>query len=247
MDNKIASDCKKIILGRLAAAGPNGLTTGGLKLPGAGSKKGKVCRDVLKVMLREGDIGNLGSPKRPCYVTAAHFKPLEIAYKHVDNQAREAGVRLGSKNSLSKGLNGTVLNKVDEALRLLVAEGALLRLKWAGRPVYVHAAVLPQGRPASIGKTAEPAYNEAGYPQVTNILRAYRETVNEFGYPDVLIHEVFLRLGGELKPLKQALMEACRSGLAVPSVGDWSLSSPEERNAALYINGHPHLRVRFKE
>jgi hypothetical protein len=41
-------------------------------------------------------------------------------------------------------------------------------------------------------------------------------------------------------------MEACRSGDAIPGVGDWSLSSEKERTAALYINGHPHLRVRLK-
>jgi len=42
-------------------------------------------------------------------------------------------------------------------------------------------------------------------------------------------------------------LELCRAGRAVPSIGDWSLSSPAERGAALYINGRPHLRIRLRE
>jgi len=243
MDNRLASECRKTILEKLEAAGPDGLTITGLKLPGAGSKKGKVCREVLRRLLKENEIGNLGSPRRPRYVAITHFKPLEIAYEHIETQARESGLRLSSRSSLSKGLRGEVLKHVDEAVKLLVAEGALVRLKWAGKPVYVHASALPQ----SPGSSVDVPSRDTSGPDFAGIQRAYRETVNEFGYPDVLIHEVFLRLGGELEPFKQVLMEACRAGRAVPSVGDWSLSSPEERNAALYINGHPHLRIRLKE
>lgn len=243
MDNQLASECRKTILEKLDKAGREGLTMTGLHLPGAGSNKGQACREVLKQLLKDKEIGNLGSPRRPRYVAITHFKPLEMAYEHIEAVARESGMRLTSKSLLSKGLRGEVLKRVDEALKLLVAEGALVRLKWAGKPVYVHASALPSNTGTSTGV---PSGKNRG-ADLAAIKRAYRETVNEFGYPDVLIHEVFLRLGGELEPFKEALMEACRTGRAVPSVGDWSLSSPEERGAALYINGHPHLRIRFKE
>lgn len=155
-----------------------------------------------------------------------HFKPLEIAYEHIEQRARESGVRLGSKSSLGRGLRGAVEKKIDEALKLLVAEGVLIRLKWAGKPVYLHASALPQPRNAAASdRAAGTTSRDHGRPDEAAIRRAYRETVNEFGYPDVLIHEVFLRLGGALQPFKDALMEACRSGRAVAGVGDWSLSS----------------------
>lgn len=244
MDSDLEFECGRKILDRLATAGAKGLTTTGLRLPGAGSRKGKVCREVLERLLKSGEIGNLGSTARPRFVAAEHYKPLEIAYDHIESRAREAGVRLGSKTALSKGLRGAVGKKVDEALKLLVSEGVLLRLKWAGTAVYVHRSALPGIQPT---QQPGPAVVAPERPDGAAIRRAYRETVNEFGYPDVLIHEVFLRLGGELAPFKQALLEACREGRAVANIGDWSLSSPEERNAALYINGHPHLRIRFKE
>lgn len=248
MDSDVRLECKRRIRERLSDAGAEGLTTSGLKLGNASSKKGKACRQVLKRMLNEGEVGNLGSAARPRFVSSEHFKPLEIAYEGIEQRAREAGTRLRSRSALAKGITGAVGKKVDEALKLLVAEGVLVRLKWAGKPVYVHATALPQAR----GVVAPPQATDAGrtaqpVPDKAAIKRAYRDTVNEFGYPDVLIHEVYRRLGGQLEPFKQALLEACRAGRAVPNIGDWSLSSPEERNAALYINGHPHLRIRFKE
>lgn len=220
----------------------------GLKLGDAGSKKGKTCRQVLKRMLKEGQVGNLGSERRPRYVSGEHFRPLEIAYERIEQRARESGVRLGSRNTLTKGLTGAVGKKADNALKLLVAEGALVRLKWAGKPVYVHLTALPT-IPSGDNTSRVEHTADAGQsvPDEAAIKRAYQETVNEFGYPDVLIHEVYQRVGGALEPFKDALLEACRAGRAIPNIGDWSLSSPEERNAALYINGHPHLRIRFKE
>lgn len=234
-----SNQCEERILERLTAAGAGGLTTGGLGLPASGTARGKTCRAVLRRLLKDGTVGNLGTAGRPRYVTAAHFKPLELAYDHLDARGRESGLRLASRNALIKGLaKGPALKKVDEALKLLVAEGVLLRLKWANSTLYLHGAVLPG---------APPAPRPGGRPDQAAVHRAYRETVNAFGYPDVLIHEVFLRLGGDLDALKEVLHEACRSGGAVASMGDWSLSSPEERAAALYIDGHPHLRIRLMD
>ncbi len=248
MENNLFSQCEREILKRLADAGPKGLNKGGLRLSGKTSERGKACRKVLNRLLKDGEVGNLGTPKRPCYVTREHFNPLEIAYEHIENCAREAGVRLGSKCALLTGLSGAAKKKFDEALKLLVAEGLLIRLKWAGNPVYLHVSALPQTASVKISHSpAKPVTRESKTPDADAIRRAYRETVNAFNFPAVLIHEVFLRLGGELEPFQQALLEACRSGDAVPSVGDWSLSSAEERNAALHIDGQPYLRIRFKE
>jgi hypothetical protein len=224
---------------RLAAAGPNGLSKGSLKLPSPSSRAGKLYREALKRLEKEGRIGNLGSPRRPCYVTAEHFRPLEAAYEQIAARAEEAGVRLSSNRSLTKSLHGATKKKAGEALKLLVKEGMLLRLKWAGNPLYLHTSALPGQAPAGGPAAQTPVDRKA-------LRHAYDETVSYFGYPDVPILELHRRLGGDLETLKQALLAACRTGEAVPGVGDWSLSSEQERAAALYIDGHPHLRIRLK-
>ncbi|HEX6994918.1 MAG TPA: hypothetical protein VF339_12305 [Gammaproteobacteria bacterium] len=224
------------LLRRLDAAGERGLTSAELKLPSAGSRAGRACRGALQSLLRRGEIGNLGTAKRPRYVSIEYYRPLEIAYDHIAARAREAGTRLSSKTALAKGLSGAAKERVDEALKLLVAEGALLRLKWGVHPLYLHASAV----------STRPKGHTANGIDAAALRRAYDDTVREFGYPDVLIHELHLRLGGELEPLKQALLDACRTGEAIPGVGDWSLSSENERAAALYVDGRPHLRIRFR-
>lgn len=225
------------LLRRLDAAGERGLTPAELELPSPRSQAGRACREALRSLLERGEIGNLGTAQRPRYVSKAHFRPLEIAYEHIARIAREAGTRLSSKGALEKGLAGAAKKRVDEALKLLVAEGVLLRLKWGSYLLYLHTSAVAARAGTRDTRRIDPAA----------LRRAYDETVREFGYPDVLIHELHLRLGGELEALKQALLDACRTGDAIPGVGDWSLSSEQERAAALYIDGRPHLRIRFKQ
>lgn len=226
------------ILQRLAEAGVAGLNISQLKFPSTSSQKGKAYRQVLESLLKRREIANLGSDNKKRYVLARYFQPLEMAYTHIEALSRQNGIKLGFKSTLTKGLIGKFAQKADEALKLLVQEGKLIRLSYRGNPVYIHASALPQ--PQSAPPSSE-------VPSPTAILKAYKETVAEFGYPDVLIHEVFLRLGGDLEAFKTALLQACQEGEAVVGIGDWSLSSAEERAAAIYINGHPHLRIRIKE
>lgn len=239
-------ECEELILQRLTAAGAKGLTKTQLKLSKS-SKKGKICQEVLKRLEKKGQIGNLGSERKNTrYVTAQHFRPLEMAYEHIEAATRESGTTLRSRKYFADRLKnkGAVAKKIDEAFKLLVSEGKLLRLRWSNFPVYLHVSELPRMKDAPQPTLVEPS--SAQSVSDADVLRAYRETVAEFAYPDVLIHEVFLRLGGDLEAFKAHLIQACRQGRAVASVGDWSLSSPEERKAALYINGHPHLRIRFE-
>lgn len=79
------------------------------------------------------------------------------------------------------------------------------------------------------------------------ILAAYGRTVEKTGFSDVLISDLHGHLRGDvpLETLKNWLTEECRSERAVPSLGDWSLSSEEARTAAIEINGRPHLRIRI--
>lgn len=223
------------ILQRLDEAGVEGLPKSKL----IGNDPEKLKTKALESLLKRREIVNLGSDSRTRFILARYFQPLELAYTHIETQSRLNGIKLGSKSSLTEKLKSAFKPKADEALKLLVQEGKLIKLSYAGKPVYLHVTALPPSRSVTQPSTEAPS--------ATAISKAYRETVAEFGYPDVLIHEVFLRLGGDLEAFKSALKQACQEGRAVAGIGDWSLSSPEERATALYINGHPHLRIRIQE
>jgi hypothetical protein len=76
---------------------------------------------------------------------------------------------------------------------------------------------------------------------------SYRKAVCGAGFSNVLIAEIQAHLDTPLHALKALLLEECRAGRAVPSLGDWSLSSEMARAAAIVINGRPHLRIRLLE
>lgn len=244
MDKSTESACRQEILDKLHQGGAKGLSTGALRIPNSGTKKGKLCRELLKKLLKSGEIGNLGNTRRPRYVLIEHFNPLEIACDALAARAKKNAKKLGSKNSLSQGIKGAAEKKIDEALKLLVAQGRLIRLSWSGNPVYLHVSNLPQpSNPLESATKTQPSTDI----DEKAIQKAYRETVQEFGYADVMIHEIFLRHSGDLDTFKSALLQACETGQAIPNIGDWSLASEDERKAALYIGGRPHLRIRFKD
>jgi hypothetical protein len=70
--------------------------------------------------------------------------------------------------------------------------------------------------------------------------------VQDRGYPNVFIHDLFTHLH-EIKvaDLTHYLQSACARGEAIPSEGDWSLSTDEERQSAVSIDGDPYLRIRL--
>jgi hypothetical protein len=75
---------------------------------------------------------------------------------------------------------------------------------------------------------------------------AYDRVVKASGFSDVLISDLAAALPGvPLEVLKDRLVRESKAGRAVPSAGDWSLSSPESREAAIEVNGRPHTRVRL--
>jgi Plasmid replication region DNA-binding N-term len=96
----------------------------------------------------------------------------------------------------------------------------------------------------------EPAPTTAargGRPITRLVLEAaYRRAVQAAGFSDVLVSELARELPAvPLEALKARLLRESREGRAVPSLGDWSLSSAEARAAAISINGRPHLRIKL--
>ncbi len=232
--------CEQWIVERLAAAGDDGRNIRELDLPKAGTRKGRACREALERLQRGGRIVNLGSRQRPRYITSEQYRPLEWACEQIEARARDNGIRLASRSTLTRGLKGPIAEQADQALKWLVHEGRLLRLRWAGFAVYLHVSALPEpARPE--------ATDDAPALDTRRLQQAYRQVAAQYSYPDVPIARVHRASGGELSQFKAALLQACREGLAVASIGDWSLASDEERGAAIEINGRPHLRIRFRQ
>ncbi|MBF0309248.1 MAG: hypothetical protein HQL56_06945, partial [Magnetococcales bacterium] len=92
----------------------------------------------------------------------------------------------------------------------------------------------------------KPVVADENTSSLTTIRQAYDRLVARNGWLDPRIAEVHREVGSPpLEPFKKTLREALQRGEAVASLGDSSLSTQEEREAAIEINGEPHLRIRF--
>ncbi len=237
MTATMLDEYKERLLAKLEAAAEAGLTLSGLGIKGA-AKTGKLLRQALGELQREGRVGNLGLLTQPRYVLQRFYRPLDLAYEHVQAKAVPGKPHLYTRSELEKGLKGPMKGKLDEAMDLLVKERALLRLKRGNVSLYLHAASLAGLVPASV-RPVGPGIDR------DRLREAYRQAVRASGFSDVLVEEVQRRLDSSLEDLKALLIAECRAGRAVPSLGDWSLSSEAARTAAIDINGRPHLRIRL--
>jgi len=227
---------KERLLARLETAGTAGLPASRL-IRSPKTKAGQLARKALTELEREGRIGNLGTARLTRYVVREHYRPLEMAYEHIQARTRTEGPRLLVKSELIKGLRGALKDGFARALDLLVKEGILLRLKRGNSVFYLDI------------RTVVPASPEAT-PTAPTIDRArldaaYRRTVSRTFLPDVLIADLQQALNAPLDELHQLLRSESAAGRAVVSLGDWSLASAEARAAALEVDGRPHLRVRL--
>jgi hypothetical protein len=80
----------------------------------------------------------------------------------------------------------------------------------------------------------------------TRILLAYERLSESTGFPAVSIAALSEESGVALEDLKDWLLTEHRNGNIVFALGDWSLASPEEREAAITVRGEKHLLVRLE-
>ncbi len=239
---------EQLILKRLQEAGPEGLTKNkGLHQPAVKSPHRQAFDEAFSRLEAQQKI----IKKYPRYVLVEHFNPSEEAYEHLVERAaqltsqrdEQGSLVPASKTMLLKAaqLSSAAKQKVDEALSRLVEEKVLLPVLTSGRTSYFHASELGKHLSQTSSQMSEMPVSE------DLIRKAYQETVKSFGYEDVPIHDVFLRLNGAvaLRPFLNALMKACEDGRAIPNMGDWAISSEERRSAAIYLDGEPYLRIRF--
>ena len=77
------------------------------------------------------------------------------------------------------------------------------------------------------------------------IIQAWRSAVDAGGFLDVHNSEIAERSGLPREVVVSRLQEMAREGRAVFSQGDWSLASPQQREASLTIRGKPYIMVRL--
>lgn len=229
---------KEKILDKITASGAKGLSRSKLKI-NTSSASGKVYAEALKALESERSIGNLGNRNRSLYVVAEHFKPLEIAYEKIAANVNVKMPKLFSKKQLFDGISGAPKKHCDEALALFVSEKKFVKLKQGNGTYFLPIATLREWIPAVASEQME--------PQVDPLMlrAAYERLVQRDGFSHVLIHDLQQASGVSVEALKAWLLQACRDHKATAGAGDWSLSTQEQRDAAIMINGQPHLRIRL--
>jgi len=78
------------------------------------------------------------------------------------------------------------------------------------------------------------------------IILAYERLSKSTGFPAVSIAALSVESGVELEELKDWLCQWWGEGNVVFGLGDWSLASPQEREAAIGVRGEKHLLARLE-
>ena len=230
------------------------------------AKKSAERLAALNELVAECAVVDIGTARSPRFVLPLYHRPLELAYEAVDGKATPGVGKLYSRTELGKGLAGAVAAKVDEAIDLLVLERKLIPLKRGSAIFYVHYASLEGLLPvfeagtgnetgAGTKATLDAEHDAAqvrsqGVPapefDFEVLQQAYQRLVSRRpGYLDVLIADLQREASVPLDGVKRALIEASRAGRVVPTLGDNSLSNPENSAAGLEIGGELYFRIRF--
>ncbi len=227
-----AIDWRSRILGKLQDAGSQGLPRHRL-----GAAKTSEVDQTLKALIVEGSIVRLGSSRKALYFLKDASPTPQQAIGALDRGSAQFPGRLFLGRELKRFCTGAQELFFDEALVQLVEEGKLIRLRRSQSVYYTHRdGILPQ-----------PGQDRSFESQ--KVLKAYQSLVEEKGLIDVKIAALQIRAGVPLPDLQNWLVEESRMGRAHLSRGDWSLSTEEERRAAVYLDGRdgqPYLRVRLE-
>ena len=240
------------LLKMLEIAGKKGLKKSELRITNAIKEK------AFNNLIHNRKVGNLGSNTRTRYVLIEYYQPLEIAYEHIESIAKTGKLDIFTRSNFERGLQGAVRAKMDEALDLLVKEGKLLKLKHGQNSLYyLHIAAVKDHLPEAPAATPTsevqeppseptPTSSVSGEEFENRVMAAYLELKLSGGFSDVEIYALQQKSGVDMDALKEFLLEQSRKGRAVLSGGDWSMSSENAREGAVYLDSRPYLLVRFK-
>jgi hypothetical protein len=249
MEPDILATYKQGIINKLREAGAKGLNKTQLGI------KSKSPKDsAVKSLEKEQKIANLETGNKTLYVLKEFYKPLEMAYNRVE-KAVLSKPGLFSKSAVfkecEKGCPGKVRKEIENAVDWLVKENKLLKLKYRNFFLYLHVSkiqsLLPAVDPVSELQAAPQENKKLPELNRERVLEAYRKVSQRVGFSNIEIYQLQQELGIPIEQLKEFLLNESRNGTAFPSFGNWQLASEASRKAAIYINGEPHLVIRFKE
>ncbi len=236
-DGKVSLAIEAVLMQRLDSASVDGLRIGQLNIPASGTAEGRKYRQVLKHLCSEKKIINLGTPKRPIYLNHKDFRPIERVSNSLLAFASASGCKLFTLSQFRKVVSPSLRQYCADAIMELTRQGSLIEFRWSAHKLYCHSDVVAQ---------EDRQIHTSRVPPV--VKHAYDVVVQDRGYPDVLIHDIHKQVCEvDVGDLVDHLQDACARGEAIPSEGDWSLSTEEERKFALTIGGDPYLRIRLLE
>ena len=236
---------KETILKRLEDAGADGLAKSKLRI----SKRLEVA---FQQLLKDREIGNLGSKTRTRLVLKKYFNPLKRAYDEI-----EKFTTTGKKTdelipfTLTKIRNkltaGSIREKTDEAVEFLVKEKRLLKIKLSRWSYFLHVSTLKPY--LSFKEPVARRSNDLENVKIDlyEVVESYGKIKQQKGFSNIEIYELQQDLAVSMESLKSFLLQESQNGRAVLSLGDWSLSSEDTRSGAVYLDGKPYLLVRFIE
>ncbi|MDR4507617.1 MAG: hypothetical protein MRJ65_05165 [Candidatus Brocadiaceae bacterium] len=235
---------KEIIVQKLRDAGPDGLGKSKLRIT-------KGLEQAFQNLLRDNEIRNLGSKARPRYVLKEYFNPLESAY----NEIERFTVSPRKQNELApfpltkirnKLTPGCIREKADEAIEFLIKEKKLLKIRIGRGTYFLHVSSIAPYLPpdGSFGLKREAMKIDVEIDR-DKVVASYEKIRRQKGFSNIEIYELQQDLAVPMEKLKSLLLEESRTGRAVFSLGDWSLSSEETRSGAMYLDGEPYLLIRF--
>lgn len=224
------SDERTRILEALRKAGSGGLSRSRL----GPARKREIDR-ILEALLLEGRIVRLGPLSQALYFPAGSAPTPAAAAEAIDRGAAQYPARLFLGKELARFCPRAQRFFCEEAIEQLVREGVLLRLTRGKSLYYTHR----EGCAPGVARDGEPRFDPK------KVREAYAVLVHTRGFLDVQIAALASEARVPLADLHAWLKEESAAGRAHLSRGDWSLSTEEERKAAILLDGEPHLRVRI--
>lgn len=235
---------KEIILQKLKDAGPGGLSKSKLRIP-------KSSEQAFQELLRDQEIRNLGSKSRARYVLKEYYTPLESTYDEIERitmipKGQNELIPFTVSEIRAKLPAGCIREKTDEAIEFLTHGKKLLKIKIGRGTYFLHVSSIKP----YISSEKQPGLKPEDKIIDTEIdhnkvLASYEKIKGQKGFSNIEIYELQKDLAVPMENVKSFLLKESRAGRAVLSLGDWSLSSEETRSGAVYLDGKPHLLIRF--
>jgi hypothetical protein len=225
---------------------------------------GKVEKAAYQELVKDGSIvelGKLGNTNNMVAASQAHAAAdvlHDLAVESIVSRGTPGtlvAMPIEPKHPFWRALIPTkVLGSFNPALKDLLASGRAVKLQGAGKSLFVLASSIRTAAAELVGHPdlSAPSLAQAPTAPVPNgidserVRQAYRQLATRHRAVHVTIADLWRDSGAPLPALKTWLLAECRAHRADPALGEPSLATPEQLDAALVINGKPHLYIQLE-